>query len=341
MAISVASWRYIERPFRSKQWPRSRRRVLGGAGLVMASTGAIGVALLVTHGIPQRFGPELAPLIAETADRSLSEDKCNGMSPASVHDGKLCRIGASGDVPLSFFVWGDSMADAAAPVIGEVAAQHGAAGLRATHDSCPPLLGVQREGADGKECLAFNGEVLRQLQVHGEIRDVVLVGRWAKNAEGVPYKHDPTDDPAYLTDALSHDQSIEGNRPVFSRGLERTLAALEGLQKRAWIVASVPEVGVTVPYVLARAIQHHQSIDIAPSRTEYLDRQAFVISTLDRLHQTHAFRVLHPEDVFCHDSTCDVVRSGRSLYHDAVHPSQFGAHLIAPLYDAIFSNNDA
>ena len=70
LALAYISWRYIERPFRSKQIPLLTRPMLfsasfvAGAGLI-----SLGVSGYLANGFPQRFAPDV------TASASAASDK--------------------------------------------------------------------------------------------------------------------------------------------------------------------------------------------------------------------------------------------------------------------------
>jgi len=209
----------------------------------------------------------------------------------------------------------------------------------AVRTRCPPLLGVRRlDRDDSSECTSFNAAVIEYLSRSPAVTDVVLAARWALAAEGLRYGHEPGTT-MLLADAESGATSPAENRPVFARSLRDSVATLRKLDKRVWIVASVPEVGWNVPSVLARSTRFGQPPPPAPSLAQFAARQAFVEATLAELDALPGVTVLRPAEALCAGDRCDVLREGRPLYFDTHHLSLAGAALLEPMFDGMFARD--
>jgi len=323
--LAIASYIFIETPFRQGMMVRAKRRLAVAGGAAMGLTAATAALLLGGDGLPQRLRPDLRAILAEQDDHEPRIDTCFGLSPENVRSGHLCRIGAQSGTP-SFILWGDSHADAVLPAISEVAAREGRSGLFAGGRSCPPLLDVTTPRA---ECKAFNDAVLA-LAARADIREVILEARWAKYAEGSTYGFEPE---GHVLLADDEGEAEADNHAVFVRGLERTIKALPG--KKIVIVASVPEIGWPVPAVLARE-KLASSVRIQPpDQVAYFARQKFVLATFARLHDKDGVEVVYPHEVLCGSGVCAVSLNGVPLYRDEHHLSVFGAHQLTPLIDRV------
>lgn len=334
---AVVSWRYIERPFRGKSGLLKRPQLFGAALVTMTVLATLGAAAVIAQGWPARLDADVRRLADGSSDRRPHDWDCGRVADGAIARGELCRFGADAAGSPTLMLWGDSHARVMVDPLDAVAARHGLNGLVAMRTRCPPLLGVRRlDRADVDTCLSFNAAVIEYLSRSPSVTDVVLAARWALAAEGLRYGHEPGAT-VLIADAESSSTSPTGNRPVFARSLRDTVATLRQLDKRVWIVASVPEVGWNVPSVLARSMRFGQPAPPAPSLAEFAARQAFVEATLAELDALPGVTVLRPAAILCAGNRCEVLRDGRPLYFDTHHLSLTGAALLEPMFDGAFA----
>src|SRR5208282_4371255 len=93
--LAALSWRYIERPFRSREFRPSRLMLFGSAATAMAVTALCGAAIVSGAGLPQRFPPDVQRILAAESDDDPRAVICFGMTGPEVRAGKLCRIGST------------------------------------------------------------------------------------------------------------------------------------------------------------------------------------------------------------------------------------------------------
>jgi len=153
VVLAIASYRYIEQPFRRLR-TSSRRLVAGGFALMVAlSCGAWAVRKPVPPTVPERI--------------SLS---CRGMVVARTCLGTEPKV----------VIWGDSMAHAWMPMAQALGAKLHVPVTNLALDGCPPLLGAKltlRWPEESVRCEAFNREAAAYLRTHGA-DTLVIVGRW-------------------------------------------------------------------------------------------------------------------------------------------------------------------
>jgi peptidoglycan/LPS O-acetylase OafA/YrhL len=330
-ALAALSWRYIETPFRNRNWRWPQPILFRRAALAMAASAACALVILRSEGLPQRFPADIRAILAEADDHEKRMGECFGLTARDVRDGRLCRIGGKVQA-ASFLLWGDSHADALIPAVQSVANREGRSGLFAGTDSCPPLLGVKR--ADTAKCEAFNNAVA-EIATSKAIREVILEARWAKNAEGSSFGEEP-EGRVRIFDDISQGGTEAESRKVFFRGLERTVRALTRAGKKVVLVASVPEVGYPVPPVLARARMADPNARLSTSAALYRERQKFVLWGFGEMHKRYGAQVVYPDRVLCKAGSCRVALNGRPLYRDAHHLSVLGANQLTPLLAAAF-----
>jgi peptidoglycan/LPS O-acetylase OafA/YrhL len=334
---AVASWRYVERPFRGKSGLFDRPRLFQVAGTLMGMTIAVSAAAIVAEGWPARSDATVRSIIDAGNDRRSSDWECSNTSLATIRSGRLCRTGSPQAATPTFLVWGDSHARAMADAIGAAAGRSGVAGLLALQTGCAPLsdTGISRRDAE-RDCSGVAAAVIDLLERSPQVTDVVIAGRWGLMAEGTRYGHEAGEN-VFLTDSVAPVPSLANNPQVFARALRRSVAAVLAQGKRVWLVASVPEVGWDVPSVLARSHRFDRVPPPAPTRTEFAARQAHVMQVLAELDALPGVVVVHPAAVLCDEARCAVTREGLPLYFDSHHLTLRGSGLLEPLFEPIFT----
>jgi len=214
---AVASWRWVEQPF--------RRRILGDrAVLVRYGVAATLIALpallfFMTDGWPSRFSPAVRQM-----SRTVSEAKAD---PCLAPYGAVAPSNPATCLPASagprVLVLGDSHGSAIAPGFKALAAREGYGFGQITKSSCPPLWGFAREvpGRLGHlaQCQAFQGEAFAYVERHPEIQVVVLAGYWSSGM--------------VLTDGQGADVPLDV-------ALSDTIGRLTAAKRRVIVVDDVP-----------------------------------------------------------------------------------------------------
>jgi hypothetical protein len=334
LALAGFSWRFIEQPFRLRAWGETRGRLFIYAGAGILASAVVGAALWGGGGLPQRYSPAVQRLLAAANESEPRQKQCFGIAPERVSFDHLCRIGASGVAPR-FLLWGDSHADAMLPAVAKAAVSAGDAGLFAGSGRCPPVMEASRP--DTPRCRPFNDAVLK-VALDPRIDLVILDARWAKDAGAAPMGLEDEDRAVFL-DARSKAPSPAETLAVVKRGLARTVRALVAAQKRVVIVSDVPEFTVLVPETLARMALTGRQQQIAPTREQYLARNADIDAMFAGIAKAYPMGFVHPERILCPGEICLTEVEGRSLYRDQHHLTVFGAEKLAPLFAPVFAKD--
>jgi peptidoglycan/LPS O-acetylase OafA/YrhL len=329
-ALAALSWRYVENPF------RDRRRLDQTAVFRLAAV-AFGVilsaSLAVTWsgGLPGRDrGDDLQAIaVSDPGWQHWKECAEPARDPGAPLD--LCALGRA-DAPASFLLWGDSHALAMASAVDLSAARNDVSGVLAARTACPPLLGIDGPGDD--TCRHFNETVLAYVEADPGIDTVILAARWALSWHGTRFGAEEGSE-VRLADAVGAPAT---NPELLERGLARTVAALERLDRRVVLVRQVPEVGEDVPSANYAARLSGRDVEalIAPTRAAYEQRTAAVHARLEAIASGQA-TVLDPGAVLCDASHCRVTLDGLPLYRDDNHLSLRGCVAIAELFDPLFA----
>ncbi len=334
IAISTLSWKFIENPFRARTFLR-RPAIFTLAGIAMALTLTAGAFVYFEDGLPHRFDSRHTTRFDESDYQWTKWKRCEVDINNIPADLTLCTIGADGQ-KTSFLFWGDSHVRALAPSVSASASRKMVSGYIVFASACPPLLGIDR--VNRETCYQFNNAVLDYIKTHPELRTIILAARWSISANGNRYKTEEGES-VKLVDIVSGSSSAGTNADLFNLGLNRTVRTLIGLGRDVVIVSQVPEVGHHVPSANSIAIRTGRDLNniIAPTLTEYLERNLAANHAIDSIEQNYNVQVIDPSKALCDEQRCLVAIDGEPLYRDDDHLSTFGAEYISYIFDPLFA----
>jgi peptidoglycan/LPS O-acetylase OafA/YrhL len=315
VVAATLSWKFVENPFRGRRAIGTRSWIFAAAAVCTVLFGVYGALAVRSGGFPSRFSHTVLAALRGANDTWPRSAECMA---------KPCRIGAP-QAGESFVLWGDSEAEAIAPMVDREAQANHLAGLAAVRLGCPPLLGVRLGGG----CANFNNAVLGRLQ-ESHIRNVMLHARWSLFAEGQRYQFEPG-----KPLPLAPGGKWQDNYAEFDRLVHATLQELRSRDLNVVIVASVPEVGLEAPSSLARVAEFGLPMEVAPRYGEFTQRQARTFQTLKRWADEYSMKIVYPHEILCDSSTCSVAKDGWDLYSDGSHLTLHGAMVLAPLFPKI------
>lgn len=320
LVLSVATYALVETPWRRRKIAPKRKSVFQ-SGLA-ATIVLIGVSemMVAAKGLPQRLSPEAAALARDIeADRSAP--KMCGFRSNEREQAEACVIGAPEARKRSFVVWGDSHAGALGAALDEEAAKVGQQGYFVGRAGCAPLLAVETLAKEPPRCHAGVG-AFRKALADPDVREVVLVARWAMYAEGSAAGTRPR--PFVKGD-------LQKNRAVFADYLEQTVERIREQGKLVSVIGPVPELDVDPAMTVMNAAMRGRSPEVSMPRAIFDERQAGTNAALARIEKIEGVRVLYPQRTLCTQEVCHGSRDGRSLYIDDNHLGARGADLMRPL----------
>jgi peptidoglycan/LPS O-acetylase OafA/YrhL len=321
--LALASWRFVERPFR-QPGRVSRRGVFAFA--------ALGTAAFLALGLAGHFGrsslarPLLPAAITQTFERPSRAAACFDKEFAHTRPDWLCRLGDGAARP-SFVLVGDSHALSLLDLFDGAAKSIGAAGVFAGASGCPPLLGIYALRGDqgAHNCHALNARVAAYVKAAG-IKRVVLVGRWSYYTDG---GYDGRDY-SYLGRAPGDARAGGVSRAAFAYGVGATAQYYRTLGVEVDFVEQVPQQEYEPQRIFVRAYRGGRvnpellarySVPLAKVRS----LAAYVTAVVGR---ESGLRPVSFADLFC-AATCLVGDAGGSYYFDADHLSAYGARRAA------------
>jgi hypothetical protein len=191
--LSVLTWRYVERPFRTRggSIQYSRKQVfltsVGGAFAFCV----IGLSAHFGRGFEGRFGPEFQNIAQAETDRASGTAHCSGDKNTSlaVHPFAGCTWpDALGNVDVMLI--GDSHAWAISQELTTALAQADIGVYAAFYNGCVPLSNLKRfdvfQNSASHKCAEFTADAYAYAAKAG-IKTVVLAGRFAQYVHGTPF----------------------------------------------------------------------------------------------------------------------------------------------------------
>lgn len=300
--LAVASYHFVERPFRSSKMPRAQ--IFGYA--------AAGTLVLLIFSI---FGWRSEGYPGRVDSATLQYDSARTPFIPYVECDKLvepCRIGLDNVNPNSLF-WGDSHMLAWVPGLSEAVRRTGNSAWLSIFSLCPPLLGVDPVASPG--CQEHNDRVISMLASHGEVRVVVLAAYWS----------------AYAKPNALISRSGNASSDLFEKSLRQTISTLRELGKTVVLIGPVPIYEASVP--LRLALERHRFV-----RAEYQDLQAYELETkyFNEAFASQPELILANPGAWLCKPVCARELNGHPLYRDSNHLSVMGAKILAPnLYEIL------
>ncbi len=332
--LSWLSWKFVETPYRRRRFLGQRKPILLAGVAAMVVTGASAQVVMNGNGFAGRFPDGLQPVIAAREDR-YTPGSCEDIDAPDGTPMRLCHIGATDNDVAEFAVWGDSHGLALLPAIDDSARRGDVRGVFVGQGGCPPLIDVSQAHHESSACPDLADAFVAYFSEHAEIRRLIVVARWSIYAMGERYL-DEDGDPVYIRDAHTEAISLEENRAVFSRAVDRTLKRLAGLGRSIVLVEQVPETEFDIPLAAARASILDRNIELRPAVAEYEQRNAFVNGEFGAAAKTIGLIKIRPQDSLCGDAYCSVRRNGIPIYSDSSHLTASFARSLAGLFDALW-----
>lgn len=319
--ISIASWRFIERPFRNTVSFNKKTVFL----LFIFFTSlfiCIGLFGASTQG---HFGrlPNLQKL---SNIPTVKDARCLNQNITKNHNfeiNKLCQYGEG--VPDTI-IYGDSHA---AALFEALSIQlNGRPFYASSGSGCAPL------GYKFSSCVDRNDAILQFIANNSNIHNVVLVAEWAMYTKGF---RDDADGKMIsvnkFSDAVGINDSETSNELVFRRSFNKTIELLKN--KHIFVIEPVPEFHSVIYSTIGRGLLREKSDvsmielkNISPqiTKTEYLNRNKEVLSTFAQNSDIHLISI---QDIFCSASTCWPVNGDSIYYSDTNHLNFVGASQVA------------
>lgn len=330
------SWRFIEKPFRTKQNTQNVKlfSLWQLAGTTMTVFVLIGLSIDNKDGYPERLTTELNQVLAAKRSINPMRTDCFGYMHNPLGHVKQCVIGDAEPDSATVYLWGDSHADSLYGTFKYLFDSFGINTLYAADASCLPLLGIGKTSA----CIYANQEKLKFILEAKEIKYVVLAARWTSYLFGRAVDLGPAEDnrnrlPIQNAEGKQYKKFSTEEQQVFQEAFLKTIAKLLEAGKTIVLVYPIPEVGYDVPNTLAQMLWQGRNINSFTRPLSYFDqRHSFVFSLFSQLKDEEGVIQVFPHKMLCDMNECIVSYDGKPLYRDNNHLSIAGGRYIAPVF---------
>lgn len=295
-AAAALSWKFVERPFRRREFPAPR--LYGIAAAAAAALAVIGLGLVLTRGLPARL-PAAAAVMNEAVGTNF---RCELGRRIRIGVARGCALNLpSGDPADAHLVlFGSSHALMYAPAWREVLAARGETGVLVSMTGCLPTVSANFDVG----CAGVARANLEAVESLPEVRTVVLAMTWW---------HGPDD----LVDASGRRLDNRQKRAQID-GLEDLIARLRAGGRRVVLVGPVAVPNWNVASEVSRLLAYGRPVDrpLAMPRTDFMREYGPVFERFaDRADVTLA----RPDLLQCDDAACPYVVDGHPLFADANH----------------------
>lgn len=343
LALSVASYYLVEKPFRSRTV--SVHRVVTALSISVVALITVNAHVLTTGGAPQRYGG-LANLFEESEYLGCSN------TPARPGVPFPCAVvdeGANGEIVLI----GDSHARELANRLRFHAEERGYRFLQNTVNGCLLIEGLIRQVSAGDYCYrnsdlpGFFNDWLADNPVPSGKRILVWAGRLPvqlhgsfDNGEGGVERFKPGEIAPLEPIDPQDDRSIE---EIAIDQFERWARGSDLLV----LIYPIPEVGWNARRMIVKAWEENKDlqryedlldgIPVSTSLPVYLQRTARSFEILDQIEGENILRI-YPHETFCSDETgrCYYLGERGIYYRDDDHVSRLGAEMIIDTFEEVF-----
>jgi len=341
LVLSVASYVFVETPFRKGYVLSGGKRLLATSGGALCLVAALGLAGHLSGGFPARAGEDVQTYMAQSGEQLATDCYFLHGGPLPTHPIPECLSGEGVDV----VVLGDSHAQAQSEILADQLRQRGLSFYMISHAGCIPLPNFLRVDMGGtRRCDRFVSEVL-DFAREADVDVLVLSARFQMYLQGEGFDNGMggvDHGPVFFVDVEDFANSSSQSRAR----KDRVLAAMEDeilhLADEFDVVLAypIPETGWDVPQLLARAAFFDEDVrNVATSFHSYRARAGEIVDLFDSLAQENPnVFPARTYQAFCDEERdiCVNTQSGRSLYYDDNHVSDSGAELTAPIIiDAI------
>lgn len=296
LAVATLSWRFVEQPFRRREFPTRRLLVIVscGAGLLAIT----GIALLQTRGLPARLDPAAAAMNEAVG----THFRCELGNRVHIGAARGCALNLpSGDpADAQLVLFGNSHALMYAPAWRDVLVERREPGVLISMTGCLPTASANFDVG----CAGVAQANLDAVESLPRLRTVVLAMTWW---------HGPDD----IVDATGRRLDNRGKRAEIA-AIDELIARLRARGLRVVLVGPVAVPNWPLASEVSRLLAYGRSIDrpLAISREEFLREYGPVFEHFTGRDDVTFAR---PDLVQCDDASCPYVVAGHSSFSDANH----------------------
>jgi peptidoglycan/LPS O-acetylase OafA/YrhL len=312
--VAVASYYFVEQPFRRKVVFQPRREVflaaLCGSSLLLIA----GLGVLSLGGAPTRFAEEVLATDRASVDIGFAES----FKTADIIKGRIGKIGIEGGEGVDVLVWGDSHAMAIVPAVDKGLNALGLSGRVITHSETAPIQNFSRisQYGLGNDSIDWANAALDYIKLKDVIA-VILMANWEQ-----------------------HIGKLKGSEiGDFDIQLMETVETISKYGAVPILILEMPRYAAPVPRILAHQVTFNSDANYFWEKSKnhaypLTDRKKFLVAL-----QEKGALVIDPKPNFSNEGSTSYpgIRNGTILFRDAGHLTPSGAsEMLVSLFQDIF-----
>lgn len=334
-ALAIASWRFVERPFRQRHEAHGANAITASdkrfvAGALVGALSIIGIAmgLKVFKGFPQRYDANVQTILEQMVSGNPVRSECDDHQNIFLND-DVCNFGRKKVAGESYDValFGDSMSDHWTPLVAKFAEEKRLAFRQVTNGGCALLFGVDipaKPQAKARECGLYQKEAEKFIEANPKLKLAVISSYWEKwlhLLENRGAKEDIPSDAAGVAGKAS---------PHFDKALIETVEAFTKRGVKVLLIGQIPTYGtLPVRCIVAGARETTDAAACGMSRADATVQLQRSNAALQRVAAAlPGVSVSLPYDYMCQASHCAPLAEGTMLYKNGGHVNRFGAEYL-------------
>lgn len=313
LALAYFSWRFVERPFRTKEgsWVNSRAKVFTTALIASFAVFSFGVYGHLSNGMPDRIrlSDQQRSYLA-TATSSPMRDRCHASADNMIASDDACRYNSEN---ATIAVFGDSHVVELAYALGEQVKGTDVGVAHFSFSGCAASYGK----TDGSTCSEWANNTVQYIMDSDEFTHVIVSYRMAPQIWGTPQGVYP---------GLPAVRDEERANTVIN-SLRNTLTDIAASGKHVVYVDQSPELPRNIQELIYsnRLVEgdiHGVSKHWWSTFNTFFENTHTVPESIDRVHV---------DKLLCDNDVCYAGKEGVSFYFDEDHLSVEGAKRVADL----------
>jgi peptidoglycan/LPS O-acetylase OafA/YrhL len=334
--VALISWRFVERPFRTRHGAdmppgvnRDRRFVVTSLAAVVLIAGMAG-AIKINKGYPERFGLLERPLLEQLVAGNPLRGSCDDFQNIFEHD-DICNFGRKKTAAESYDValFGDSMADHWTPLVASYAEEKNLAGRQVTNGGCALLFGTAipaSPAAKARECAAYQAAAEKFIDANPKLKIAVISGFWEKWLSRLEVPAADDDTAAAKQILLQPGDAAD----TFDRALAETVDVFTKRGIKVLLIGQIPTyAALPVRCIVSAARKQTDAVMCGKPRDQALAELRMSNAALKRLAALNRnVTVSLPIDFMCQAQRCSPLLNGTLLYKNGGHINRFGALIL-------------
>ena len=336
LLLAFVSWRYVEKPFRSKQ-QYTRKSIFLLSTTILTILITFGLIGHLNFGYEKRYSQEFVKTLKDSNERDVSSIKCflrpEEISTIPSHPISECTSYFI-DNSASVMMIGDSHLDTIGVFLQKELYKMGIGSYSVSYPGCPPFTGLYTPGNKHKGCHEYNQSMLDYAEQNG-ITDIILVAGFSSYLNGTSYNNGEGGIRGFEGVDLIEikDKNLsQNNKKRISRVSKEYKKQLSSLSKkfRLFVFHSPPIVGWDVPkYYAHKAMFDKDNSSIhTHSFTNYKSYISNFNNIIDSIENENLY-YFNLASLFCSEVTnrCIMNKGKKLLYRDEYHLSMYGSKI--------------